>query len=159
MRRLRGENVMLMSWNPSLESNRKRRMRRMKQQAGMTLLEIMVVIILVGLLGTVVGVAVIRQFQTGKVGIAKTQVCKLQAAVKQYHLQKNKYPSNSEGLQALLSARIWGSKKIPKDPWGRDYAYRFPGTSDPTRPDIYSLGSDGREGGTDDTTKDIRCEQ
>lgn len=144
---------------PSKTEAKKHRLRRMKQQAGMTLLEIMVVIILIGLLGTVVGVAVIRQFQTGKVGIAKTQVCRLEAAVKQFNLQTNKYPSNSEGLQSLLSARIWGSKKIPKDPWGRDYVYRFPGTDDPTRPDIYSMGADGKEGGTDATTKDIRCEQ
>lgn len=150
---------MLFPIQPTTSEERARRLRKMKHQAGMTLLEIMVVIILVGLLGTVVGVAVIRQFQTGKVGIAKTQVCKLESAVKQYNLQSNKYPSNSEGLQALISARVWGSKKIPKDPWGRDYVYRFPGTDDPTRPDIYSLGADGKEGGTDDTTKDIRCQQ
>jgi len=136
------------------QAERDRRRRRRKQQAGMTLLEIMVVIILVGLLGTVVGVAVIRQFGKGKVGVAKTQVCNLSNAIKQYNLQTGKYPSNSEGLQALITARVWGSKKIPKDPWGKDYVYTLQGNT----PDVYSLGADGREGGTDDTTKDIRCE-
>lgn len=149
---------MLMQMFPKLpaETESQRRKRRRQQQAGMTLLEIMVVIILVGLLGTVVGVAVIRQFQTGKVGIAKTQVCKLKSAVKTYNIQNSKYPSNSEGLGALLTARVWGSKKIPKDPWGRAYVYSYNGSGEP---DIYSLGADGKEGGTDATTKDIRCEQ
>ena len=125
----------------------------------MTLLEIMVVIILIGLLGTLVGVALIRNFQKGKVGIAKAQVCKLEEAVNQYFLQFNKYPSSSEGLQALVTSKIWGKKKLPKDPWGRDYVYRYPGTEDPSKPDIFSLGADGKEGGTDELSKDIFCEQ
>ena len=63
---------------PHITPEQKRKLRRrMRRQAGMTLLEIMVVIILVGLIGTVVGVTVISQFQKGKVGVARTQVCKL----------------------------------------------------------------------------------
>jgi general secretion pathway protein G len=140
-----------------VSAERKRQLRRLrKHQAGMTLLEIMVVIILVGLIGTVVGVAVIRQFTKGKVGIAKTQVCKLVQAVNQYNIEKNKFPSQSEGLEALKSAGIM--KKVPKDPWSRPYVYKFPGQDDPSRPDIYSYGADGKEGGTSDTDKDIRCE-
>jgi general secretion pathway protein G len=125
----------------------------------MTLLEIMVVIILIGLVGTIVGVALIRNFQKGRIGIAKTQVCNLKQAVQQYFVQYNKYPSNSEGLEALITSQIWGNKKLPVDPWGNPYAYRFPGQDDPTQPDIYSLGADGKEGGTDELSKDIRCEQ
>lgn len=137
---------------------RKRELRRkFRKQSGMTLLEIMVVIILVGLIGTVVGVAVIRQFQRGKVGVAKNQVCNLVQIVNQYNVEKNKYPSQSEGLQALKSSGIM--KRVPKDPWGRPYVYKFPGQDDPSRPDIYSYGADGKEGGTSDTDKDIRCEQ
>lgn len=143
---------------PHITPEQKRKLRRrMRRQAGMTLLEIMVVIILVGLIGTVVGVTVISQFQKGKVGVARTQVCKLVQAVNQYNIEKNKYPSGSEGLSAVKSAGIM--KKIPKDPWGRQYIYKFPGKDDPTRPDIYSYGADGKEGGTGATDKDIRCEQ
>ncbi len=143
---------------PPMTPERKRQLRRrFRKQSGMTLLEIMVVIILVGLIGTVVGVAVIRQFQKGKVGIARTQVCRLIQAVNQYNIEKNKFPSQSEGLAAVKSAGI--VKKVPKDPWGRKYVYKFPGQDDPTRPDIYSFGADGKEGGTGDTDKDIRCEK
>ncbi len=140
-----------------MKRREKRRVRA--ESAGMTLLEIMVVIILIGLLGTLAGVALIRNFQKGKVGVAKAQVCKLEEAVNQYFLQFNKYPSSSEGLQALITAKIWSKKKLPKDPWGRDYVYRFPGTEDPSKPDIFSLGADGKEGGTDALSKDIYCDQ
>ena len=39
---------------------------------------------------------------------------------------------------------------LPLDPWGNPYAYRIPG--DKTAYQIVSLGSDGREGGTDDAS-------
>jgi general secretion pathway protein G len=35
--------------------------------------------------------------------------------------------------------------KVPKDPWGNDYQYRSPGEHGSF--DIWSLGSDNREGG------------
>lgn len=149
--------MFLASVLPMTPERRKHLRRQLRRQAGMTLLEIMVVIILVGLIGTVVGVAVIRQFQRGKIGVARTQVCKLVQAVNQYNIEKNKFPSQSEGLEALKSAGIM--KKIPKDPWGNPYVYKFPGQDDPSRPDVYSFGADGKEGGTADTEKDVRCEQ
>ncbi len=34
---------------------------------------------------------------------------------------------------------------MPKDPWGADYVYRFPGQSG--RFDLISLGADGQPGG------------
>ena len=37
-------------------------------------------------------------------------------------------------------------KEIPKDPWGHDYVYRFPGEHG-DGPDIVSLGRDGQPGG------------
>ena len=36
-------------------------------------------------------------------------------------------------------------KKIPKDPWKRDYIYKYPGNKSVF--DLYSLGADGKPGG------------
>jgi general secretion pathway protein G len=41
---------------------------------------------------------------------------------------------------------------VPKDPWGNDYVYTFPGTHGAY--DIVSYGADGKEGG-EGTDKDI----
>ena len=44
----------------------------------------------------------------------------------------------------------WGidghiNRELPKDPWGNDYNYRFPGENG--RIDIFTYGADGRPGG------------
>ena len=138
---------------------RERRRRQQARQAGMTLLEIMVVVVIVGLLGTVVGVALIRRLEEGKVGVARTQVCNLAKALGHYRLKKGTYPSNSGGLNSLVSEGIWGKKKIPKDPWNNEYFYRQKSATNPSLPDVFSYGSDGKEGGSSPTAKDIRCEK
>ncbi len=38
---------------------------------------------------------------------------------------------------------------IPKDPWQREYVYKFPGQQNPSGFDLYSFGPDGREGADD----------
>ena len=40
--------------------------------------------------------------------------------------------------------------EIPKDPWGSDYVYRCPGQHHPDGYDVFSMGPDLHEGGTDD---------
>ena len=59
------------------------------------------------------------------------------------------------GLNALLggtSTAPGGTggyiRKLPKDPWGKDYQYRQPGQHGAF--DIYSFGADGAEGGEGD---------
>ena len=52
-----------------------------------------------------------------------------------YKLDTGLFPTTEQGLEALrvkpADATIWNGpyteKEIPKDPWGHDYSYRFPG--------------------------------
>jgi general secretion pathway protein G len=67
-----------------------------------------------------------------------------------------RYPDSGEGLEALIrnpgSVDSWKgpylAKEMPKDPWGRPYMYRSPGTHGDF--DLFSLGADGAEGSEDD---------
>ena len=80
-------------------------------------------------------------------------------ALKMFQNDCGRYPSQREGLSALfalsdnqqtnLSPYLRGT--LPKDPWGRDYVYRFPGEHNPKSFDLYSLGEDGisKTGGND----------
>jgi general secretion pathway protein G len=71
-----------------------------------------------------------------------------------YNLDTGTYPSTEQGLLALrmkpADVAQWAgpylSQEIPKDPWGHDYVYRFPGEHGDD-PDIVSLGADGQPGG------------
>ena len=48
----------------------------------------------------------------------------------------------AEGMNHIL-------KQVPKDPWGNDYQYRYPGTHNTNGADLFSFGPDGREGNDD----------
>jgi len=58
-------------------------------------------------------------------------------------LEKHKYPTSDEGLEAIKS---YLKKNVPKDPWGNAYIYESPGKEDRGY-DLISLGGDNAEGG------------
>ncbi|HEX8624595.1 MAG TPA: type II secretion system major pseudopilin GspG [Allosphingosinicella sp.] len=113
-------------------------------EAGFTLVELMVVIVIIGLLATVVVINVMPATDKAAITKAKADVGVLEQGVEMYRLNKLRYPSGSEGLQAVVAERY--VKRLPKDPWGNPYVYAAPGR-DGRQFDIYSFGADGREGG------------
>ncbi|WP_341502601.1 type II secretion system major pseudopilin GspG [Gallaecimonas sp. GXIMD4217] len=121
---------------------------------GFTLLELLVVLVILGLLASLVGPQVLKQLGSSKTKTAALQIEELRSAVELYRLEVGRYPSSSEGLQALIDkpagASNWNGpyltkKVIRKDPWGHDYHYRYPGEHGDF--DIYSLGADNSQGG------------
>ena len=78
-------------------------------------------------------------------------------ALKLYRLDNQRYPTNEQGLQALISKPSGGPAppnwkaggyldRLNKDPWGNPYEYRSPGSHGEV--DVYSFGADGKPGGT-----------
>lgn len=137
-------------------------MQTQKQpENGFTLIELLVVLVILGLLAGLVGPQVLRHLGGAKSDTAQLQISELGAGLDLFHLEVGRYPSSSEGLQALVeapsTATNWHGpylKKstLPKDPWGNDYIYAFPGDHGPY--DLYSYGADNAEGGEGDN-KDI----
>ena len=90
---------------------------------------------------------------------AKTDISSMETALDAFEVDCGRYPSTEEGLRALVEApgnvQNWrGSylkRGVPKDPWGNEYVYRFPGGNAANSYDLYSFGPDGREGGDDIT--------
>jgi len=130
--------------------------RRLKE-GGFTLVEILVVITIMALIMSVVGPRVLNFLSESKVKAAQIQIESLASALDLYFIDTGRYPSTSEGLKALLerpsnvsgwSGPYLKGSNVPDDPWGRSYAYRFPGQRG--RYEIVSYGADGREGGTGD---------
>lgn len=126
-------------------------------EKGFTLVELMVVIVIIGLLATLVALTVLPQLGKANGQKAKADIATLDSALELYRLNNLTYPATSDGLGALLSAppsltdpsryQAGGYiKKLPKDPWGRDYKYEYPGKHGSY--DIYTLGADGIPGGT-----------
>jgi type II secretion system protein G len=83
---------------------------------------------------------------------AKNDVEALQGALTQFKDDTGRYPSASEGWDALLyrpsNVTKWYGPYIAqpaKDPWGNDYVYVYPGVHNPRDFDVYSLGPEGKD--------------
>ena len=125
-----------------------------KRNKGFTLIELMVVLVILGLLAALVAPRVLNRLGQSKQKIARTQIEMLSSALDQFKLDTGRYPTTEEGLEALIKdpgVPGWNGpylkkNKIPKDPWGRDFIYKCPGEHGDF--DLYSLGADGKPGGT-----------
>ncbi len=129
-----------------------KRMQQRKQR-GFTLIEIMVVVVILGILAAFVVPNLMDKPVQAKIIKAKSDISAIESALDLYRLDNNRYPTTDEGLEALMQkpadAQAWKEggylKKLPKDPWGKDYQYLNPGIHSTI--DIFSYGADGADGG------------
>jgi len=127
--------------------------RMPKAEAGFTLIEIMVVVIIIGLLSAMV-VPNLFDKQTKAFQVkAGNDIRQVSGQLELYRLETFSFPNTSEGLGVLVSTPGY-LKKLPKDPWKKEYQYQYPGTRNPNGYDLWSFGSDGVAGG-EGAAKDI----
>lgn len=127
--------------------------RKDQRQAGFTLIELMIVLFILGLLAALVAPRLMGRVGKAKQKAAQAQIQMLSTALDLFHLDVGRYPSEEEGLKVLVqkpdNLPQWSGpyleKGVPKDPWGREYIYKFPGEHGAY--DLSTLGADGAPGG------------
>ena len=128
----------------------------MKRQSAFTLIEILVVVAILGILAAIIVPRVMDRPDEAKRVAAKADVAAIVQALKLYRLDNGFYPATDQGLAALVqkpaSAPVpnnWKQggylERLPKDPWGSDYQYLYPGVKGEI--DVFSLGADRTRGG------------
>jgi len=126
-----------------------------------TLIEILIVVGIIGLLAGVLLKGLNGSRDSAEVGVARLFIqTGLRTSLERYKLDMGTYPSTAEGLNALLVAPSNGAESwrgpyvedgtMPLDPWHEPYQYRYPGTKNKTKYDLFSKGLDRTEGTADD---------
>jgi general secretion pathway protein G len=140
---------------------RKNAAKKRKSQSGMTLLELLVVLAILALVIGIAAPRVIGYLGKAKSDTALLQMRQLVSALNLYRLDVGRYPSEQEGLQALVTqpggADKWHGPYIDraegiKDPWGEVYGYKLPGEHGEV--DLMTYGADRQPGGEGEN-KDI----
>ncbi len=125
-----------------------------KRTAGISLLEIMVVLAIIALVAGLAAPRLMGSFGRAKSMVAEASMENVRGALQLYYIDVGRYPSEAEGLQALVyvpaAASVWRGPYVEsledlKDPWGRQLLYRTPGKEKAF--DLSTLGRDGRPGG------------
>jgi len=127
----------------------------MRRSTGFTLVEIMVVVVILGILAVLIVPRVLGRSDEARQAAAKHDIATIMQSLKLYRLDNGRYPTNDQGLQALVTKPTsapapsnWKPylDKLPKDPWGNTYQYLSPGVHGEV--DVFSLGADSQPGGT-----------
>ncbi len=130
-----------------------------RRTQGFTLIEILIVVGIIGLLASVLITNLIGRAGQARVDLTSTQIRQLEQALEMYKLDNGRYPTEEQGLAALVRAP--SSEPIPRrynpggyvkaesitDPWGMRYQYKKPGAHNTHSFDLFSFGPDGVEGG------------
>ncbi|WP_436639618.1 type II secretion system major pseudopilin GspG [Microbaculum sp. FT89] len=131
--------------------------KKRDKRGGFTLVELLVVLVILSLIMGLVGPRVLSYLSDARSKSAKLQIESLSSALDLFYLDTGRYPTTSEGLDALVkripNVERWNGpylsqNSVPADPWGNTYEYRSPGDTGPY--EIISLGADGRKGGSGD---------
>lgn len=133
----------------------------MKGLRGFTLIEVLLVVVIIAALAAMIMPRLSGRADQAKNAIAKADIqTNLATALKLYELDLGRFPSTSQGLEALRTRPSSGSsvqqwngpyiEKEPLDPWGNPYVYVSPGLHRSDY-DLYSKGKD-IESSDDDIT-------
>lgn len=134
----------------------------LKCKNAFTLIEIMLVVIIIGILAAMVIPNISGRGEQARVSAARADIdANLTTALDLYELDSGQYPTTGQGLNALFekpssspAPAHWHGpylkkKRIPLDPWGREYQYTAPGIHNTEEFDLFSYGPDGAEGKDD----------
>jgi len=128
---------------------------RVKQHSGFTLIEVMIVVAIMGLMIAAIAPNLFKNVDKAQKTRIGSDIRQIESALKFHRLDNYRYPSQSQGLEVLVtgpsgsSTSQWNGPyldELPKDPWQKTYGYANPGTHGKAI-EVYTLGYDGVVGG------------
>ena len=131
---------------------------RSRRQA-FTMIELLLVLVILGVLAALVVPKFAGRSEQAKITGAKTDIRGIETALEAFEIDNTRFPTTQEGLRALyerpansLTWKGYLKRGTPRDPWGNEYVYEYPGRYNEESYDLYSMGPDMRQGSEDDVT-------
>ncbi len=132
---------------------------RTPHHGGVRLADILVFTAVVAFVGILAVPRILQNNARSRQERAARDIEALSEALDKYRIDNGRYPTTEQGLTALRTEptappppKHWDgpylNRPVPADPWGNGYVYRCPGVHNPNRFDLFSLGADGRKGGS-----------
>jgi general secretion pathway protein G len=129
--------------------------KKLTRRSGFTLVEILAVIVLISLLAAFVVPRYFDSVEKARPSVARAMIAQLDNDLAMFFQECGRYPTQTEGLDALVTAPQGLTGKWTKpycrasdltDPWGNPFVYVTPGNNNSTY-DVISYGKDGQQGG------------
>lgn len=118
----------------------------------LTLVELMIISVIVAILLTMFSQNVLGINDESKVVVANQNLRSIEGAINLFQKDMQRYPTQEEGLQALLEGdkeTNWQGPyleaELLKDPWGNSYLYEI----NDIHFFLFTRGEDGIQGGSD----------
>ncbi|WP_432799588.1 type II secretion system major pseudopilin GspG [Poriferisphaera sp. WC338] len=125
---------------------------------GFSLIELLLVLVILAALTAIVAPKFTNRSKQARVTASQTDISNIELALDSYEIDTGELPTSSEGLEVLVEepsdVQNWQGpyikRGVPKDPWGNEYVYVYPGRENENGYDLYSTGPDGKDGTDDD---------
>ena len=135
----------------------KRYQRQLSRNRGFTLIELLLVMVILAILAAVVVPRLVGRSDQAKVAAAKSDISNIESTLHTFEVDTGRFPSSEEGLNALSqnpgNVQNWNGPYVghpPKDPWGQQYVYQYPGQHNPKSFDLFTT-----QGGKDSSGNEI----
>jgi general secretion pathway protein G len=127
----------------------------------MTLMEVLLVLAILSVIAAMVVPQLIGRQQEAYIKATQNSIAMLENALKLYAQDHDgNFPATNEGLMVLIvpngNDEQWkgpyleNDKELPKDAWGTEFQYEYPGKNNRMKGDILSAGPDRQFGTADD---------
>jgi len=130
------------------------------KRKGFTIIEMLAVLMIISFIAVFVGTRVFKGMGKAKRDIAKAKMALIENALGRFFYDCGRFPSQDEGLEALLVAPAdleekWNGSYLKQsdllDSWDNPYEYVEDGVINMGSYDLISYGADGMEGGEEGT--------
>ncbi len=127
-----------------------------RRQKAFTIIELVAVAMIIALLAVFVVPRAFKGLGKAKHDIARGKMGIVEGALSRFHYDCGRFPTDTEGLEALLAAPAdvegkWGGPYCKRsdlnDPWDKPFVYAAEGAVNVGSFDLISLGADGADGG------------